>query len=65
MSEDEKLEEIKKRVEAMIAAYELADGAYWKRHFSKLEKENYEKYRKFRKAILEKYGLLKGESKNR
>lgn len=59
MSEEEKFEEIKKRVEAIIAAYKLAKGAYKKRFPSELEKENYKKYQVFRKSILEKYGLKK------
>jgi ABC-type proline/glycine betaine transport system ATPase subunit len=45
-------EEIKKRVEAIIAAYKLARGAYKKRFPSELEKENYKKYQEFRKSIL-------------
>ncbi|MGB9718439.1 MAG: hypothetical protein ACPL4E_08385 [Thermoproteota archaeon] len=62
MSEEKKLEEIKKRVETIIAAYKLADGAYKKRYPSELEKEYHEKYLEFRKAILEKY-ILKSAKK--
>jgi len=54
-SEDEKLEQIKKRVEAVIAAYKLTKYAYISRWPSEREKENHKKYLEFRKAILEKY----------
>jgi len=62
-SEEEKFEEIRKRVEAIIAAYKLAMGAYKKRFPSELEKGNYKKYQEFRKSILEKYGLKKRKLK--
>jgi hypothetical protein len=55
MSGDEKFEEIKKMIEAVIAAYKLADGAYKKKYPSELEKEYYKEYLEFRKALFEKY----------
>jgi hypothetical protein len=52
MSDEEKFEEIKKRVEAVIAAYKLAYSAYLTGWSSE---ENHKKYLEFRKALLEKY----------
>jgi len=52
MSEEEKLEEIKKRVEAIIAAYKLAYSAYGT--YGWTSEENHKKYLEFRKALLEK-----------
>jgi hypothetical protein len=56
---EEKLEEIKKRVEAIIAAYKLAEYAYISRWPWKQERENHRKYLEFKKAILEKYASKK------
>jgi hypothetical protein len=60
MSEEEKFEEIKKRVEAVIAAYKLAEYAYLPRWPSQCEKENHKKYLEFEKAIL---NTLKGANR--
>jgi len=57
MNEEEKFEEIKKRVEAIIAARKLAEGAYKSGNPPKLQKEYHEKYLEFRKNLLGKYGL--------
>jgi len=55
MSEEEKPEETKKRVEAVIAAYKLAESAYGTYEWT--SEENHKKYLEFRKALLEKYVL--------
>ncbi|MGQ9597478.1 MAG: hypothetical protein ACUVQY_06000 [Thermoproteota archaeon] len=56
MSEEEKFEEIKRRVEAVIAAYRLAHYAYKTPYFTpELQEEGHKKYLEFRKALLEKY----------
>ncbi|MBO3842563.1 MAG: hypothetical protein FGF48_09160 [Candidatus Brockarchaeota archaeon] len=52
MDEEKKFEEIRKRVEAVIAAYKLAHQAY---HFREPKKR--EKFLEFRKANLAKYGI--------
>jgi hypothetical protein len=52
MSEEEKLEKIKKRVEAIIAAYKLAYSAYGT--YGWTSEESHKKYLEFRKALLEK-----------
>ncbi|MGB9718824.1 MAG: hypothetical protein ACPL4E_10400 [Thermoproteota archaeon] len=55
MSDEEKLEEIKKRVEAITAACRLAQGAYEIGYPPELQREYRRKYQEFRRAILEKY----------
>jgi len=57
MSEEEKFEEIKKRVEAITAAYKLAYSAYGT--YGWISEENHKKYLEFRKALLEKLKSVK------
>jgi hypothetical protein len=57
MSEEEKFEEIKKRVEAVIAARKRAEQAY-----GTYPDERRKEYLEFRNAVLTKYGI-KGERK--
>ncbi|MBO3753464.1 MAG: hypothetical protein FGF53_01065, partial [Candidatus Brockarchaeota archaeon] len=52
MDEDKKFEEIKKRVEALIAAYKLAYTVY-----QDYAPERYKECLEFAKAVLEKYGI--------
>ncbi|MEM3448872.1 MAG: hypothetical protein QXU11_06850 [Thermoproteota archaeon] len=57
MSEEEKMEEIKKRVEAVIVAFKLALNAY--PIFPEYPREHREEFQRFRRALLEKVKDLK------